>query len=136
VRWAQELAGIDFRIYYHPGSQNGKPDALSRRTEYRPEKGGIENQPITTVLQKNHVADRQGHSLICSSARLASLPAKKWRKEFVQRIQETGEEDPAYRQAWKVVEEEQEEAALSENQLLDQKARSKDSLEIRDELLY
>ena len=50
ARWAQELAGIDFRIYYRPGTQNGKPDTLSRRSEYRPEKGGIENQPITAVL--------------------------------------------------------------------------------------
>jgi len=33
ARWAQELAGIDFRIYYRPGTQNGKPDALSRRLE-------------------------------------------------------------------------------------------------------
>jgi len=40
ARWAQELAGIDFRIYYRLGTQNGKPDALSRRSEYRPEKGG------------------------------------------------------------------------------------------------
>ena len=40
ARWAQELAGVDFRIYYRPGTQNGKPDALSRRSEYRPEKGG------------------------------------------------------------------------------------------------
>jgi len=54
ARWAQELAGIDFRIYYRPGTQNGKPDALSRRSEYRPEKGGVENQPITSVLRKNH----------------------------------------------------------------------------------
>jgi hypothetical protein len=56
ARWAQELAGIDFKIYYRPGSQNGKPDALSRRSEYRPEKGGSENQPITTVLHKKHFA--------------------------------------------------------------------------------
>jgi len=37
VRWAQELAGIDFKIFYRPGSLNGKPDALSRRQEYCPE---------------------------------------------------------------------------------------------------
>jgi len=55
ARWVQELAGINFRIYHRPGSQNGKPDALSRRMEYRPEKGGIENQPIMTVLRKNHL---------------------------------------------------------------------------------
>ena len=40
AHWAQELAGINFRIYYQPGTQNGKPDTLSRRLEYRPEKGG------------------------------------------------------------------------------------------------
>jgi len=43
ARWAEELAGIDFRIHYRPGTQNGKPDALSRHTEYRLEKGGVEN---------------------------------------------------------------------------------------------
>jgi len=54
ARWAQELAGIDFRIYYRPGAQNGKPDALSRRPEYRPERGGIENQLISTILKEKH----------------------------------------------------------------------------------
>jgi len=39
ARWVQELAGIDFRIYYQPGMQNRKPDVLSRHSEYRPEKG-------------------------------------------------------------------------------------------------
>jgi hypothetical protein len=40
ARWAQELAGIDFKICYCSGSQNGKPDILSRGSEYRPPKGG------------------------------------------------------------------------------------------------
>jgi len=40
AQWAQELASIDFRVYYRPDTQNGKPNALSRRSEYRPEKGG------------------------------------------------------------------------------------------------
>jgi len=39
VRWAQELVGINFQIYYGPEIQNGKPDVLSRRSEYCPEKG-------------------------------------------------------------------------------------------------
>jgi len=68
ARWAQELAGIDFRIYYRPGTQNGKPDALSRHSEYRPEKGGVENQPITSVLRKNHFEERLASTFICSSA--------------------------------------------------------------------
>ena len=99
ARWAQELAGIDFRIYYRPGAQNGKTDALSRRSEYHPEKGGMENQPITTVLQEKHLMDRKARSFICSSARLASLPARKWTEGFLTKVKEEGEKDEAYRQA-------------------------------------
>jgi len=86
ARWAEELAGIDFRIHYWPGTQNGKADALSRRPEYRPEKGGIENQPMTSVLKKNHFEERLSHSFVCSSARLALLPARKWNPEFLEEV--------------------------------------------------
>ena len=119
ARWAQELAGVDFRIYYRPGSQNGKPDALSRRSEYRPEKGGMENQPITTVLQKNHLAERnrQGRSYLCSSARLLSLPTKKWSREFGEKVREYGRKDLAYEKAREEVE--QEAALLDKEQRMD-----------------
>jgi len=98
ARWAQELAGIDFRIYYRPGTQNGKSDALSRRPEFRPEKGGIENQPIKAVLQGKNLADRRNQSFICSSARLASLPARKWKEEFLAKVKEEGKKDGEYKQ--------------------------------------
>jgi hypothetical protein len=54
ARWAQELAGMDFKIYYRKGTSNGKPDALSRCPEYRPEKGGGEDWLIQTVLNERH----------------------------------------------------------------------------------
>jgi len=96
ARWAQELAGIDFRIYYRPGTQNGKPDALSRCSEYRPEMGGVENQPITTVLGEKHFRNleaRRGSSFIASSARMASLPERKWSPAFREKIQKAAEKD-------------------------------------------
>jgi len=110
ARWAQELAGIDFRIYYRPGSQNGKPNALSRHSEYRPEKGGIENQPITTVLGKKHFENVGNHadtkaprrdaiSFVCSSARLSSLPARRWNRAFLEEIEKLAKEDPQYQEA-------------------------------------
>ena len=34
VRWAEELASYKFKIYYRKGSENGKADALSRRSDY------------------------------------------------------------------------------------------------------
>jgi len=129
VRWAQELAGVDFRIYYRPGTQNGKPDALSRRSEYRPEKGGIENQPITAVLQESHFAEpnRQGQSFICSSARLASLPSRKWSEDFLAKVREEGKKDEAYKQARK------QEVAVDE---LSSKDRKVGEMEYKDDLLY
>jgi len=100
ARWAQELTSIDFRIYYQPGTQNGKPDALSRRSEYRPEKGGVENQTISTVLKEDHF-DRAGRSFICSSARLTSLPERRWTEGFLASVREEGKKDEAYEQAKK-----------------------------------
>ena len=117
ARWAQELAGIDFRIYYRPGTQNGKPDALSRRSEYRPEKGGIENQPIAAVLQEKNLADRRNQSFIGSSARLASLPGRKWMKEFLTEVEKEGKKDEEYERAMK------QEVMPEELALKDRKAR-------------
>jgi len=100
ARWVQELAGIDFRINYRPRAKNGKLDALSRHSEYRPEKGGSENQPITTVLQKSHfaaVVSREKLVFVCSSTRLGSLPARKWAKEFEEMVKEAGKKDEEYR---------------------------------------
>jgi len=95
------VAGINFRIYYQPGTQNRKPDALSRHSEYRPEKGGVEKQPITTVLGKNHFEERLTRSSICSSTQLASLPERRWTEKFLASIREEGKKDEAYEQARK-----------------------------------
>jgi len=100
ARWAEELAGINFRVYYRPGTQNGKPDALSRRSEYRPEKGGVENQPITTVLKESQLEKRRSQVFVASSARLTSLPAKKWNPDFMGKVRKAAERDATYQQAW------------------------------------
>jgi len=74
ARWAQELAGYDFKIFYHPGSAYGKPDALCRRSEYRPKKGGgsieeNENQPIHQVLRPDQLMSVEGDYVWSSAAR-------------------------------------------------------------------
>ena len=96
ARWAQKLAGIGFCIYYRPGSQNGKPDALSRQLEYRPEKGGGENQPITTVLNGNQIEERQARLFICSSTQLKSIPKRKWNSDFKEEVLKRAKEDADY----------------------------------------
>jgi hypothetical protein len=78
--------GIDFKIFYQPGKQNGKPDALSRHLEFHPEKGGGEDQPIMMILHKEHFTNPiississsgEGTIFIVSSACLSSIPPVK-----------------------------------------------------------
>lgn len=42
-RWLQFLQRFNFTISYRPGNKSGKPDALSRRPDHRPE-GGQKNR--------------------------------------------------------------------------------------------
>ena len=44
IRWAQQLANYNFKIVYRPGKRGAKPEALSRRPEYRPEEGATHRQ--------------------------------------------------------------------------------------------
>jgi len=150
AQWTQELAGIDFRIYYRPGNRNGKPDALSRCLEYCPEIGESENQPITTVLRKDNFAepDRWESTFTCSSARLASLPPQQWSEEFAEEVRKAGTKDKDYQGAVKELEAvlgngalndrkvEEEAACPREAQQRDRKARMEEVLEIKDGLLY
>ena len=53
IRWAQPLAFYNFKIVYRPGKRGGKPDALSRRPEYRPEKGATHREQ--SILKPDHV---------------------------------------------------------------------------------
>jgi len=134
ARWAQELAGIDFRIYYRPGVQNGKPDALSRRPEYRPERGGIENQPISTILKEKHFgtpAERETVSFVCSSARLSSVPIRKWTPAFLEEVREAANKDPQYQEVRK-----KKETVLTEAALEAQEGKENDEIKLQDQLLY
>jgi hypothetical protein len=54
ARCIQHLDRYDIKTVYHPGDRNGKPDALSGRPEYCPEKedrGENGHQPISLILK-------------------------------------------------------------------------------------
>ena len=54
ARWAQELAGYDFHIYFRPGKLNGKADYLSRRPEHRlKEEGNGKREPESIFKPAN-----------------------------------------------------------------------------------
>lgn len=121
ARWAQELAGYDFKIVYRPGPKNGKPDALSRRSELRPKRGDEaeedENQPISYVLKPEHFVKEQ---VVISSAKLQQIPGVKFDKEFIKKLKESAVHD----QAW-----------TAEYQLANSNKPSKD-IELIDMALY
>jgi transposase InsO family protein len=111
ARWAQDLAEFDFKIIYRPGPQNGKADALSRRSEFRPLRGDSgENQPINTVLKKGQLeqpirstsyARRKedqdlGGTLICSSLQIKRLRVEEFNEEFLNTIRTYIDKDDEY----------------------------------------
>ena len=46
------MCGFNFKIIYRPGTKGGKPDALGRRPEYRPEKGATHHEQ--QILKPQH----------------------------------------------------------------------------------
>ena len=48
ARWAEQLAQYDFRIVFRPGKQNGKADALTRRSGDLPKEGS--NHPVQALI--------------------------------------------------------------------------------------
>ena len=57
VRWAQKLCDFNFIIVYRLGIKGGKPDALSRRPEYRPEEGATHREQ--QILRPQNFEDDQ-----------------------------------------------------------------------------
>ena len=49
--WSEFLSEFDFIVKYRPGDQNGKPDALSRCWDLRPEGGSEDLQPIQFLFK-------------------------------------------------------------------------------------
>ena len=109
ARWAQELAGYEFKSIYSPGAQNGKPDALSRRSEYRPAVTGqgetedSENQPISRILSPDQLVSQADYELedstprvIVSSAMLQKLPRVKFHQNLLNEVSTAGSRDPKW----------------------------------------
>jgi len=52
IQWAKELTNNNFKILFRPGSRGWKPDALSRRPQYRAEEGACYTEP--SLLKTEH----------------------------------------------------------------------------------
>ena len=108
ARWALELDGFDFVIIYRPGVKNGKPDALGRRSEFRPEKGGQGYQPIERVLKEgqwvpesNHGNLNIGSEVMLSSVQIQGLRlVVRITKELEGEIVEKAANDPTWQELY------------------------------------
>ena len=115
ARWALELDGFDFVIIYRPGVKNGKPDALSRRSEFRPEKGGQGYQPVERVLKEGQWIPESyreqwtpgsyrdnlntGREVMLSSVQIQGLrPVVRMTKELESEIVGKAAEDPIWQE--------------------------------------
>jgi len=93
IRWAQLLASFNFKIIYRPGSRSGKPDALSRRPEYRPEEGAehteqsifkpehfsislVQDEPVQEKLTKRMLVQQAAAIQVMKMASKATLPTR------------------------------------------------------------
>ena len=54
ARWAEKLSHFDFTIIYRPGPLGIQPDALSRRPDHQPQKGGKDKNPNEFQFLKPH----------------------------------------------------------------------------------
>ena len=79
ARWAEFLAGYEFEIVYRPGQRNGKADALSRRHDFRPEKGENDLRNIKSVIRPDQ--------FILGTSSLTSVSAQSFRDRIIECLQ-------------------------------------------------
>lgn len=115
ARWAEFLAGYDFTIIYRPGEKNGKADAMSRRHDYRPQRGECDSIKPLSLLKPNQ--------LLLSTACVSTTDSA-----FLDKIREALLNDQYY------LEKKQ---TLLQNQVQSaSEVTSRENFEIKNDLLY
>ena len=97
ARWAQELAGYDFKIYFRPGRQNGKADYLSHRPEHWLEKRGDRKPEM--ILKPDNFSEEQTEYIIpmVHKERICAIPPIQWRKDFLEEVRSATQLDEQYK---------------------------------------
>jgi len=90
IRWAQRLCGFNFKIVYRPRTKGGKPHALSRRPEYRPEEGATHCEQ--QILQPKHFGKFQIAVLWRSNTEQLQQGLPQMEKETGIRVQRLSED--------------------------------------------
>ena len=109
ARWSSFLSRFRFVLTYRPGPRNGKPDALSRRAEYRPDGGetprSSEGQATETILQQTNFHPNTD-SVVPPPPQLGSIVMSSISTGFEEELQAALARDPlalAVRNHWEKV---------------------------------
>ena len=95
ARWAQDLAGYDFRIFFRPGRQNVKADYLSHHPEHWLEKGG--DRKPETILKPENITPYDEHTThLVSGARVCSISPIQLNEEFLEEVRKAASQDKQY----------------------------------------
>jgi hypothetical protein len=102
------MAGYDFKIVYHPGNLNGKPDMLSRQLEYCPEKGDNSQngrQPISLILKPEHFVSKImlesiGMRTVISESILYAVLQIKFNADLMECVDTAATEDQEWQYAY------------------------------------
>jgi hypothetical protein len=80
IRWLEYLSGFNFKVKWRPGSQDGRPDALSRREQDLPADGADER--IRARFQKLFRKDQLPVKMNIMQPTDASEPNQNMNAEF------------------------------------------------------
>ena len=97
ARWAEELTRYDFKIFFRPGRHNAKADYLSRRPEYRLEKGGDRKPKM--ILKPDNISEEPSDYIIhlVHKDRICAIPPIHWRKDFLEEVRSTAHSEEQYK---------------------------------------
>jgi hypothetical protein len=109
---------MDFKICYHPASQNGKLEILSSRSESHPRTRGSEEPPIQIVLHEKHFGkqiksldtktDYTEEQVVIAAMKLPFRRWVNWDKNFLEEVKEEVLKDVDYTETMKSVEKNEE----------------------------
>ena len=97
ARWAEDLAGYNFKVLYRPGLKNTKPDVLSRRWDHRLGEGGEAAAPTPQLFF------RPGQ-LVMDPAKIAAVKVISLKSTFLERLQAAALKDNHWQEIRKALE--------------------------------
>jgi hypothetical protein len=93
ARWASKLMEYDFKLFHKPGTQMGRPDALSRRADH--DQGKDDNKDITMLKPEHFV-----NNVVIESTLLDEIRRSQQKDPFIGKILKVKESEKDKVKQW------------------------------------